>query len=116
MSWNTEIDAVESQPSESMESTLVYLQDHYSHLASAGGELGVWLEAALKEDEASVGLSVLNCGGVEELIAFFWQSRRWVRDGYEVLNASLEEEWDDFEELRPLFPEHDSAPMIQLAA
>ena len=116
MSWNTEIDAVMSQTSESLAATAAYLEDHYSHLQTASGDLSEWVDAALAEDAEAVGLSLTLCAGLEELIAFFWRSRRWVRDGYEALNASLEEEWDDFEELRPLFPEFDSAPVVRLAA
>lgn len=116
MSWNTEIDTESSCHSESSQEIVVYLEAHYSHLKPRDRSTIGWVEAALLEDRDAVGLSVDAYRSEEELISLFWQSRRWVRDGYELLNDSLQDEWDAFEELRPLFPEAPEEVSLPLAA
>ena len=112
----TEIDTELSYRSESSQEIVAHLEAHYPHLMPKDmGTIG-WIEAALLEDRDAVGLSVGPCTSDEELVSLFWQSRRWVRDGYELLNDSLQDEWDAFEELRPLFPEVRENVSLPLAA
>ena len=116
MSWNTAIDTESSCHSESIQEIVAYLEAHYSHLKPKDRDTIGWVEAALLEDRDAVGLSVGAYTSEEELVSLFWQSRRWVRDGYELLNDSLQDEWDAFEELRPLFPEVQDDISLPLAA
>ena len=116
MSWNTEIDTESSCHSESSQEIVAYLEAHYAHLKPRDRSTIGWVEAALLEDRDAVGLSVGTYTSGEELVSLFWQSRRWVRDGYELLNDSLQDEWDAFEELRPLFPEVTDEVSLPLAA
>ena len=116
MSWNTEIDTEHSFHSESSQEIVAHLEAHYSHLKPKDRDTIGWVEAALLEDRDAVGLSVGAYTSEEELVSLFWQSRRWVRDGYELLNDSLQDEWDAYEELRPLFPEVQDDISLPLAA
>ena len=116
MSWNTEIDTEHSCHSGSSQEIVAYLEAHYAHLKTKDRDTIGWIDAALLEDRGAVGLSVGAYTSEEELVSLFWQSRRWVRDGYELLNDSLQEEWDALEELRPLFPEVTEEVSLPLAA
>ena len=116
MSWNTETAAEYLCHSESVEDILDHLEAHYPHLQPQDENTVAWIEAALREDNEALVLSIPAYTSDDELFFFFWKSRRWVRDGYELLNQSLEDDWDSFEGYRPFFPEVQDVQALPLAA
>ena len=106
MSWN--IENIELQKPQELcpEETLSHLAEHYPHLQAWTEGLEDWVRAALRDDADLIGLVLPFFGTREELLTYYWNSRRLVRESYDELNASLEDDWDALEGFRPLYPEY----------
>ena len=106
MSWNIENSELQKPHELCPEETLSHLAEHYPHLQASTESLEGWVRAALRDDADLIGLVLPYLGTREELLTYYWGSRRLVRESYDELNASLEDDWDALEDFRPLFPEY----------
>ena len=106
MSWN--IENIEAQKPNALcpEETLSHLAEHYPHLQACTESLEDWVRAALRDDADLLGLVLPFLGTREEVLTYYWGTRRLVRESIDELNASLEDDWEALEGYRPLFPEY----------
>ena len=106
MSWNIENIELQKPNALCPEDTLSHLAEHYPHLQAGTENLEGWVRAALCDDAALMGLVLPFLGTRDELLTYYWGSRRLVRESIDELNASLEDDWEALEDFRPLFPEY----------
>ena len=80
MSWNIENSELQKPNELCPEVTLSHLAEHYPHLQACTESLEDWVRAALRDDAELMGLVLPFLGTREELLNYYWGSRRLVRE------------------------------------